>query len=410
MSIDLSIADIRKIEKASRDNISKLKTSKGYLLAGIPYFKALYGRDSIISALELLPFDPLIARDTLYAQAPLQGSKVDFLTEEEPGKIPHEYWTEGFDHLAKNGWYKSNGRLIYYGSVDATPLFIILMGEYLDFTNDWETFKALWPFIEKAYYWICEFGDKDKDGFVEYESFSSTHGLDNQGWKDSWDSIKHKDGALAEPPIALVEVQAYVYQALKYVAGFYRKIGDEKKAELILQDAEKLKRKFNERFWMPEEKFYALALDKDKKKVEVISSNVGHLPVTGIVPEERAGMVIDRLLKPDIFINGKLRTLSSQEIYYDPRSYHNGSIWPHDNWFFFKGLIKYKRFKEALQICNSFLRTFIELDCIPELLNIENGKAEFCYRTCKIQAWAAGACSSFIHFLNKYNNSIRTNT
>lgn len=206
MSVDLHIADIRKIEKVSRDNISKLRTSKDYLDAGDPYFRALYGRDSIISASELLLFDPSIAKNTLYILATLQGSKVDFLTEEEPGKIPHEYWSEGFDHLVKDGWYSQNGRLIYYVSVDATPLFIILIGEYLDFTNDWETFKDLWPFIKKAYYWLRNFGDKDKDGFIEYKSFSICHGLANQGWKDSWDSVRHKDGALVEPPIALVEV------------------------------------------------------------------------------------------------------------------------------------------------------------------------------------------------------------
>lgn len=185
-------------------------------------------------------------------------------------------------------------------------------------------------------------------------------------------------------------------------------MGNGKKAESILQDAEELKKKFNDRFWIPQEECYALGLDKDKNKIEVVSSNVSHLLFTGIVPEERVSMVIDRLLKPDIFVDGKLRTLSSKEIYYDPKSYHNGSIWPHDSWFFSKGLIKYKRFKEALEICNGFLKAFLELECIPELLDVEDGKAEFCRRTCKIQAWSAGACLSFIDFLNRYNNSIRT--
>jgi len=386
----------------ARSNLKILETPYGTVNAGLPFFPGDYGRDGIITAEQLLPFDPSLAKHILFVLASHQGQKVDPLTEEEPGRIFHEYRKNDFEILVKKGWYSKNGKLIYYGTSDATPLWLILFYDYVRQTNDWVTFRKLWPFAQKALYWIDNFGDKDGDGFIEYERQNPYGvGLYNQGWKDSKDAIKHKDGSKALSPIALVEVQAYVYQAKICMSEFYKIVGDLDRAEKILHEAEILKQRFNEAFWMPDKHFYALALDRNKKKVEVISSNVGLSLVTGIIPEEYIDKVVERLFKPDMFTKRGLRTLSSLEVHYDPRSYHNGSIWIHDNNLVSLGLLKVKKFEKARLVATCLLKACTELKCIPELFIVINGEVEPYYRACPIQAWSSGACLSFIHFLNK---------
>lgn len=410
-SPEISLGNLRALRDQSLKDLRILKTPEGHLNAGIPRFERPFGRDALIAAFELLLFYPQIAKNTLFALAKLQGLKVDPKTEEEPGKILHELIEKDLKHLFNDGWYSNNRRMIYYGSIDSTPLWIILFYEYIKYTRDWDTFKKLWLFAKKALFWIDNFGDKDGDGFVEYQRQNPDgFGLRNQGWKDSEDSIRHKDGSLASPPIALVEVQGYVYQAKLYMARLFRlrfeKLGDLRdlfEAERLLYEAELLKQKFNDAFWMPEEEFYALALDGNKKQVKVISSNVGHLLFTGIIPKERAEKVTKRLFEEDMFTKWGIRTLSSKEKFFNPQNYHNGTVWPHDNWMIFAGLLRRGRIKEASLIARNITKAFISLECIPELF-VVNDHIEIYNSACTIQAWASGAALSFLSFLNDSNH------
>ncbi|MCA1726450.1 MAG: amylo-alpha-1,6-glucosidase, partial [Actinobacteria bacterium] len=360
------------------------------LAAGIPWYVAPFGRDALITAHQLLMVNPQAARDALEVLAELQGTKEDPWRDEEPGKILHEV-RKG--ELARAGAIPHTP---YYGSVDSTPWFLILLGQYFRWTGDREFAKGMLPHAEAALKWIDTYGDRDGDGFVEYETRSPL-GLRNQGWKDSWDAVVHADGRLAEAPIALAEVQGYVYMAKTRMADLFEALGDEDRADRLRGQAMMLRARFNEAFWMEDEHFFAEALDRDKRQVRTITSNPGHGLYCDIVDPEKAQHVARRLLQPDMFSGWGIRTMSKSASSYNPMSYHNGSVWPHDNALIAAGLKRYGHVKATTRLATAIFDAAIHTDYmrLPELF------CGFTRRTpnrpvnypvaCSPQAWAAGS-------------------
>src|SRR5438067_262330 len=292
--------------------------------AGVPWYASPFGRDASIAAFQALLVNPEVARDALLFLAAHQGKKVDDFREEEPGKILHEIRR---GELARTGEVPHTP---YYGSVDSTPLFLVLYTEYLQWTNDRATGEQLLPAAEAALRWIDQYGDKDGDGFIEYKR-KTERGLRNQGWKDSWDGVPHLDGTPAEPPIALVEVQGYCLDARRRMARLYRQLGRREDAARCAIAAQKLARRLDEAFWMEKAGTYALALDGEKRQVQSVGSNAGHLLFSRAVPEEHARRVARVLMSPESFSGFGIRTLARGQRPYNPLSYHNGTIWPADN-------------------------------------------------------------------------------
>jgi glycogen debranching enzyme len=302
--------------------------------AGIPWYVAPFGRDALVASGEALVLNPDLARDALRVLARLQASEDDPWRDAEPGKIMHELRV---GELAGVGLVPHTP---YYGTVDATPLFLMCAADYYAWTGDLETLRELRPALDAALGWIDEFGDRDGDGFVEYER-RSRGGLRNQGWKDSHDAIVHADGGLAQGSIALVEVQGYVYRAKLAIADVYAALGAEDVAARLRGEAQRLRESFNDVFWNPEEGTFALALDGRKRQVASVSSNPGHCLYCGIVDPNKAAAVAERLMAVDMFCGWGIRTLSSSCPAYNPMSYHNGSVWPHDNAIIAAGLKQY---------------------------------------------------------------------
>jgi glycogen debranching enzyme len=292
--------------------------------AGVPWFSTLFGRDSLVTAYQTLGVRPSLAKGTLEKLAEYQGSKVDAWREEEPGKILHELRV---GELAATGEIPHTP---YYGSIDATPLWLLIYGRVWMWTADRDFAEKMWPHAERALAWIDDYGDFDGDGYVEYRK-QSDKGLDNQGWKDSRDGIVHADGTIPDSPIALVEVQGYVYDAWRQVARVAAALGHKDVAEELENKADRLKKKFNEDFWMPDAGYYAVALDGNKEQVGSITSNPGHCLWSRIIDPARAGRVVRRLLAPDMSSGWGIRTLSEKNPAYDPIGYHTGTVWPHDN-------------------------------------------------------------------------------
>jgi len=367
------------------------------LAAGIPWFSTLFGRDSLIVAYQTLIIDPFIAKGTLKTLANFQGTEVNNYKEEEPGKILHEI---RFGELA---FFKKIPHTPYFGTVDATPLFLILACEYFFHTQDKDFINEIMPNILLAIKWIDEYGDKDKDGYLEYLK-ATEQGLDNQGWKDSGDSVKFRDGRLALAPIAICEVQGYVYRAKKGLSRLFASLGDPSASEAIGLEADQLKEKFNKDYWMPEDKFFAEALDKDKKKVDSFTSNTGQLLWSGIVEKEKAQYVAEKLMHEDMFSGWGVRTLSKASYAYNPISYHNGSVWPFDNSLIAEGLRNYGFDKEAKKIIEALIEAGAHFNHrLPELFcGYPRVEAKFPveYPTSSSpQAWSTGAITLFIKTL-----------
>lgn len=359
------------------------------LAAGAPWFMTVFGRDSLLTGWMTLLADPTLAQGVLETLARFQGEDVNPMTEEEPGKILHEM------RFARAGGLSLGGGDVYYGSVDATPLFVMLLGELRRWDLADDVVAELLPHADRALGWIEAFGDRDGDGYVEYQR-QNEHGLVNQGWKDSWDAIRHADGELAEPPIALCEVQGYVYAAYIARAHFAREAGDAATFARYEAKAADLRRRFNEDFWLEEHGSYALGLDRDKQPIGAVASNVGHCLWTGIVDPERAELVARRLLSDDLFSGWGVRTLATSMAAYNPVSYHNGSVWPHDNAICVAGLARYGFMEEAHRVIAAQLDVAVaHRGRLPELFaGFERGHpgTPVAYPTsCSPQAWASAA-------------------
>ncbi|GGH48729.1 amylo-alpha-1,6-glucosidase [Microbacterium album] len=355
--------------------------------AGAPWFMALFGRDSLLTSSMMMPFAPGLALGTLRTLARLQGTRDDPMTEEQPGRILHEV------RLGADLSLALGGDRVYYGSIDSTPLFVMLVGQALRWGVPHEEIAELKPAVDRAIAWIESCGDRDGDGFVEYRR-GTDRGLANQGWKDSSDSIAHRDGHDAEAPIALAEVQGYCYAAYLAAAELEDAIGDAGRAAMLRERAGTLRRRFHEAFWMPDDGFYALALDARKEPLRVLASNVGHCLWSGIVPEEFADRVIDRFLQPDLFTGFGIRTLSAQSRRFNPASYHNGSVWPHDTVLTAAGMARYGRRDAAMQVAAGLLDALEAFGGrLPELFcgfDRDDKPVPIPYPTsCSPQAWAA---------------------
>ncbi|HEY3447590.1 MAG TPA: glycogen debranching N-terminal domain-containing protein [Myxococcales bacterium] len=359
--------------------------------AGLPWFMAIFGRDSCITSLQALPFEPEMARTTLQLLAVWQGTRVDGFRDEEPGKIIHEIrWGEmtAFEERPQSP---------YFGGADTTMLFLILLDEYERWSGDVDLVRALEPNARAALDWIDQYGDRDQDGYVEYQAAEPKTGLANQCWKDSWNSILFADGSLAKLPRATCEIQGYVYDAKVRCARLARDIwNDAALASKLEEQASALKRRFNKDFWLADRGYYALALDGDKKQVDSLTSNIGHLLFSGIVDEDKADSVVRHLMGPRLFSGWGIRTMAEGEGGYNPIGYHVGTVWPHDTSIVAWGLRRYGYAKEAAQLAFAILEAAQFFDGrLPEAFaghprELTEFPVEY-PTACSPQAWATGA-------------------
>ncbi|GAX44099.1 amylo-alpha-1,6-glucosidase [Tolypothrix sp. NIES-4075] len=358
--------------------------------AGIPWFVAVFGRDSIITSLQTMAVYHEFARGTLVRLAQLQATELDNWHDAQPGKMLHELRQDELTKLHKLPYNP------YYGTVDTTILWIVTLAEAYRWNGDLAMLNECRSPFEKALNWIDKYGDFDGDGFVEYLT-RSTHGLDNQGWKDSGDSMVYPDGKLVEAPIALCEVQGYVYDAWQKAALIYEVWGEKEQANKLRQKAQQLYQRFNDRFWMESEGFYCLGLDNKKQQIQSITSNTGQLLWSGIVPQERAKKIAERLFQQDMWCGWGVRTLSAKNPAYNPISYQRGSVWPHDNSIIAAGLKKYGYHEEANRIAEGIFAaaSYFQAGRMPELfagIERKNDNFPVPYPDANIpQAWAAGS-------------------
>ncbi|HEY5516195.1 MAG TPA: glycogen debranching N-terminal domain-containing protein [Pengzhenrongella sp.] len=405
----VALADDESLEQVLRQSQSDLGAlrifdpehpDRAVVAAGAPWYMALFGRDSLLTSFMALPIDQSLALGTLQTLAKYQGREIDPRTEEQPGRIMHEV------RLGVDSALALGGGGVYYGTNDATPLFVMLVGELCRWGFTPAQLDPLMPHVDRALDWVERFGDRDGDGFVEYQRLSND-GLLNQGWKDSWDGINFADGTLATPPIALCEVQGYVYAAYVARALLAREAGDDASAQRWRDRAAKLKEEFNRRFWLPDRGYFAVALDADKRAVDSCTSNMGHCLWTGIVDDDKAAAVAERLLSRQMFTGWGVRTLAEDMGAYNPVSYHNGSVWPHDSALVAAGLMRYGFVEEAQRIATGLLDAAGYFGGrLPELFcGFDRGHYPEPIRyptSCSPQAWATAAPIQLIRTLLRY--------
>ena len=358
--------------------------------AGLPWFMALFGRDSLITAYQALPFQPHLARTTLEALTAWQARDFDDFRDAEPGKILHEL------RLGELTVLGERPHSPYYGTHDATPLFLILLDEYARCAGDRDFVRRLQPAAMKALEWIEGHGDRDGDGYLEYQT-RSKEGLANQCWKDSWNSILFKDGTVATGPIATCEIQGYAYDARVRMARLARDVWDDLQlADRLERDAATLRERFNRDYWIEARGHYALALDGEKRQVDAMSSNVGHLLWSGIVPDDRAAMMVKRLMSPEMFTGWGIRTMSANDAGYNPIEYHDGTVWPHDTAFVAEGMRRYGHREQASHLALMLVQAAEAFEYrLPEVFagfsRDETGAPVEYPTASRPQAWAAGA-------------------
>ena len=377
--------------------------------AGAPWFMALFGRDSLLTSYMTLPIDRTLALGTLQTLAELQGSRLVAETDEEPGRILHEV------RSGQAATQALGGASVYYGTADATPLFVIVLAEL----RRWggladRDLEQLMPHARRALGWVEEWGDRDGDGFVEYAR-RNEHGLLHQGWKDSLDGVNFADGTIAQGPIALAEVQGYAYRAWRDGAGLARAVGDDRAAARYDERADALRDAFNRRFWLDDRGWFAVALDGDKRPVDALASNMGHCLWSGIVDESLAGHVARHLLSPALFSGWGVRTLADGMGAYNPVSYHNGSVWPHDNAIIVEGLVRYGFLAEAQRLASALVEAAMHFGGrMPELFcgfARDVHPEPIAYPTsCSPQAWASASPLHLVRSLLRLDPDVPART
>ena len=385
--------DGKTIRERLQKDLDRLRSPDGYLRAGAPRYSTLFGRDALISAWQTLSTDPSIAAATLRVLASYQGSRVNPKSEEEPGKILHEHRFDAASRAELPQW-----DFPYYGSVDSTLLFLIVASEYLRETKDLRLVAELWPSLVAAYRWMEVYGDLDGDDFVEYER-KNPNGLFHQGWKDG--SVDHLG---IRPPVALVEVQGYACAAHQAFAFLAEALNRKDRVEGALQAAKRIRYRLNDVFWMEDQGFFAIALDGTKRLRRAITSNPGHLLLCGAAEPRRINPIIQRFFRDDLWTPYGVRTHATSEPDFDAMSYHQGTVWPHDNWFLYRGLLAVGRREEAERIRGALLLAYRELGKMPEhyavvddkLVDLSIAAPNVGVRANPLQAWASGGLLDMI--------------
>lgn len=395
--LDCESDDLRRTYRRSLDDLAALRFypdavegAASLPAAGLPWFMALFGRDSLITSYQALPFVPELAATTLRALAARQASERDDFRDAEPGKILHEL------RFGEMTYFDERPQSPYYGSADSTPLFLILLDEYERWSGDQALVHELQPAARAALRWIEDYGDRDGDGYQEYQRRNTDTGLINQCWKDSWNSMVHPDGQIASQPLATCELQGYAYDARMRCARLARAVwGDTELADRLEHDAAALKKRFNHDFWVAEGRFFALALDADKKQVPTLTSNIGHLLWSGIVADDHVTDIATHLMSEALFSGWGVRTLAAGQDAYNPIEYHNGTVWPHDNALIAAGLARYGRWDEATRIATAILQAAPYFaHRLPETFagfsrTLTGSPVEY-PSACSPQAWATG--------------------
>ncbi|MDP9070950.1 MAG: amylo-alpha-1,6-glucosidase [Actinomycetota bacterium] len=401
--VDTDHEGLRRVITRSAEDLGALRIfdpdfpERTVVAAGAPWFMTLFGRDSLLTSWMALLVDPDLALGVLQTLARFQGRQVDARNEEEPGRILHEMRFGEAASLSLGG-----GR-VYYGTADATPLFVVLLGELRRWGLASEVVDQLLPHADRALEWIEHYGDDDGDGYVEYQR-ATDRGLVNQGWKDSWDGVRFADGEIAKAPIALCEVQGYVYSAYLARAHFASEAGDPATVARFRAKAAALKEAFNRDFWLEDRGWYAMGLDRDKRPIDALASNMGHCLWSGIVDQDKAPSVAGHLMSPEMFSGWGIRTLATSMVGYNPISYHCGSVWPHDNALIAAGLMRYGFVEEAQRVVMAMLdAAATQAGRLPELfsgLDREGFPTVVSYPTsCSPQAWAAASPLLFLRTL-----------
>jgi glycogen debranching enzyme len=406
-AVDTEFAPLAESVARSSEDLGALRIfdpdypERTVVAAGAPWFMTLFGRDSLITSWMALIVDPDLALGVLQTLARFQGTKVDPRNEEEPGRILHEMRFGDAPTLSLGGGN------IYYGTADATPLFVMLLGELRRWGLASELVDSLLPAADRALEWVEHYGDRDGDGYVEYQR-ATDRGLVNQGWKDSWDGVRFADGTLPKGPVALCEVQGYVYGAYLARAHFATEVGDVETAQRFRAKAVDLKDAFNRDFWVEKHGWFAMGLDGEKNHIDALASNMGHCLWTGIIEQDKASIVAERLLSDEMFSGWGIRTLGASMVGYNPISYHCGSIWPHDNAIIAAGLMRYGFVEEAQRVIVGLLDAAVHQGArLPELFSgLSRADVPFPVSypsSCSPQAWAAASPLLFLRTLLRFD-------